>query len=162
MASLPFERMNYKGYEALRRVVSYAGRYDFSAGRLEATEPIPPWLAPLREAAAGWAGLPAADLTHALVAEYAPGTPLGWHRDVPDFEHIVGVSLGGEAVMRFRAWPSQPGRRGTGLRLTLAPRSIYLLSGPARWALQHSVMPTPALRYSITFRTPRSKALAAN
>jgi alkylated DNA repair dioxygenase AlkB len=28
-----------------------------------------------------------------LIAEYRPGNPLGWHRDVPDFESIVGISL---------------------------------------------------------------------
>ena len=40
------------------------------------------------------------------------------------------------------------------LRLTLAPRSIYLLRGAARWEWQHSVAPTKGLRYSITLRTP--------
>lgn len=154
LSRLEFRRMVYKEYEALRRVVSFASRYDFSAGRLEASEPMPHWLEPLCSAAARWAGLPPADFTQALAAEYPPGTPLGWHRDVPDFEHIVGVSLLGEAVMRFRPFPHQPGRRGD-LRLPLAPRSIYLLSGPARWGLQHSVMPTETLRYSITLRTAR-------
>ena len=65
----------------------------FSRQRLEAAEPIPAWLDPLRERAAAWIGATASDFTHALVAEYRPGTPLGWHRDVPDFEDIVGVSL---------------------------------------------------------------------
>jgi alkylated DNA repair dioxygenase AlkB len=39
--------------------------------------------------------------------------------------------------------------------LLLEPRSAYLLAGPARWAWQHSIPPTPATRYSITFRTLR-------
>ena len=47
-------------------------------------------------------GHPPAQFTQALVAEYQPGTPLGWHRDVPDFEDIVGVSLLNDAVMRLR------------------------------------------------------------
>lgn len=41
------------------------------------------------------------------------------------------------------------------IKLTVEPRSIYLLRGPSRWAWQHSVAPTPTLRYSITFRTAR-------
>lgn len=155
IATLPFEHMDYKGYQALRRVVSYGGSYDFSAGRLDAAPPIPEWLHPLRAQAAAWAGLPSPDLAQALVAEYRPGTPLGWHRDVPDFEDILGVSLLGEGVMRFRPWPLDRGRARADLRLRLAPRSIYLLRGPGRWAWQHSVMPTGSLRYSITFRTPR-------
>ena len=38
------------------------------------------------------------------------------------------------------------------------PRSAYLLTGTARWGWQHSIAPTPALRYSITFRTRRRRA----
>lgn len=155
LSGLPLERMNYKGYEARRRVLSYGSAYDFDAGHLEAREPIPAWLAPLRERVAAWTGHPAEAFTQALVAEYAPGTPLGWHRDVPEFEDIVGVSLLADAVMRLRPWPHQPGTRARDLRLVLEPRSAYLLHGPGRWAWQHSVMPTTALRYSITLRTAR-------
>jgi hypothetical protein len=38
------------------------------------------------------------------------------------------------------------------LSLELAPRSAYVLRAEARWGWQHSVVPTPALRYSIAFR----------
>jgi alkylated DNA repair dioxygenase AlkB len=41
------------------------------------------------------------------------------------------------------------------LSLALEPRSIYLLQGEARWGWQHSIAPTPALLWSITFRTLR-------
>jgi alkylated DNA repair dioxygenase AlkB len=43
------------------------------------------------------------------------------------------------------------------LTLELAPRSIYRLAGEARWGWQHAIAATPALRYSITFRTPRER-----
>ncbi|HEX7687590.1 MAG TPA: 2OG-Fe(II) oxygenase, partial [Burkholderiaceae bacterium] len=88
-------------------------------------------------------------------AEYAPGTPLGWHRDVPEFEDVFGVSLGSPALLRFRPWPPDAPKRSDIVRLTAAPRSIYALRGPARWAWQHSVAPVEALRWSITFRTRR-------
>jgi alkylated DNA repair dioxygenase AlkB len=155
---LPLAPMKYQQYEALRRVVSYGGSYDFSRQRLEAAEPLPAWLEPLRERAAAWIGLAPTAFTQALVAEYQPGTPLGWHRDVPDFEDIVGISLANDAVMRFRPYPHEKGRRDGILKLTVAPRSIYLLRGPARWNWQHSVAPTQALRYSITLRTARQAA----
>jgi alkylated DNA repair dioxygenase AlkB len=157
VAALPLERMRYQGFLALRRVVSYGGRYDFSAQRLEDAEPIPAWLQPLRAKAAAWLGMAPERFTQALVAEYAPGTPLGWHRDVPDFEDVVGISLAAPAVMRLRPYPPRTPRtprRADVLRLVLAPRSIYLLRGAARWDWQHSIAPTQALRYSITFRTP--------
>jgi alkylated DNA repair dioxygenase AlkB len=157
IAQLPLAPMQYQQYTARRRVVSYGGQYDFSAQRLEAAAPLPDWLEPLRERAAAWIGIAPAQFTHALVAEYQPGTPLGWHRDVPDFEDVVGISLLNEAVMRFRRYPPEAPKKADVVKLTLAPRSIYLLRGPARWAWQHSVAPTKLLRYSITLRTPAER-----
>lgn len=154
-ASLPLREMDYRGYTARRRVVSYGGKYDFSTGRLEESEPLPPQLEPLRAKVAAWLGVPPEAFTQTLVAEYREGTPLGWHRDVPDFEEVVGVSLLGEAVMRFRPYPPREPKKAGVIKLVVQPRSIYLLRGPARWAWQHSVSPTHSLRYSITFRTSR-------
>jgi alkylated DNA repair dioxygenase AlkB len=150
---LPLAPMKYQQYTALRRIVSYGGSYDFSAQKLEVAEPLPAWLDPLRLRAAAWAGVAPASITQALVAEYQPGTPLGWHRDVPDFEDIIGVSLANEAVLRFRPYPHVTGSKAEVLKVAVAPRSIYLLRGAARWGWQHNVPPTKALRYSITLRT---------
>lgn len=157
LQALPLAPMKYQGFTALRRVVSYGGQYDFSAQRLNEAEPLPDWLKPLREQAGVWLGISPDRFTQALVAEYRPGTPLGWHRDVPDFEDVVGISLLNEAVMRFRPYPPTAPKRADVIKLTLAPRSIYLLRGPARWEWQHSVAPTKSLRYSITFRTPSGR-----
>ena len=153
VSQLPLANMRYQQYTALRRVVSYGGQYDFSAQKLNAAEPLPVWLDPLRAKVGAWAGIDPALFTQALVAEYAPGTPLGWHRDVPDFEDVVGVSLLNEAVMRFRPYPPESGTRADILKLALAPRSAYLLRGTSRWGWQHAVSPTKELRYSITLRT---------
>ena len=158
IAALPLEEMNYRGYIARRRVLSFGGSYDFQAHRLNAAPPIPGWLEPLRAQAAAWLGIAPEDFMQALVAEYREGTPLGWHRDVPDFEDVVGISLGGDAVMRFRPYPPREPKKAGVIKLTVEPRSIYLLRGPARWAWQHSVAPTRGLRYSITFRTARRRA----
>ena len=54
--------------------------------------------------------------------------------------------------MRFRPWPPAAGQRAT-WKIDLEPRSAYQIRGAARWQWQHAVSPTPALRYSITFRT---------
>jgi alkylated DNA repair dioxygenase AlkB len=40
----------------------------------------------------------------------------------------------------------------------VAPRSAYLLRGPARFDWEHSIPPLDRLRYSVTFRTFRPKA----
>ena len=155
---LPLANMRYQQYTAKRRVVSYGGQYDFGAQELRRADPLPDWLEPLRARAGEWAGIAPERFTQALVAEYQPGTPLGWHRDVPNYEHIVGISLAGEGVMRFRRYPPQraDGRAARAdLKLALPPRSIYTLQNEARWGWQHAVSPTKALRYSITFRTLR-------
>ncbi|NML42999.1 alpha-ketoglutarate-dependent dioxygenase AlkB [Ramlibacter sp. G-1-2-2] len=154
IAQLPLAPMKYQQYEARRRVVSYGGRYDFSAQKLEEAEPLPDWLLPLRRQAAAWIGAEPDAFTQALVAEYTPGTPLGWHRDVPDFEDVVGVSLLNDAVLRFRPYPHVVGSKAPVFKVEVAPRSIYLLRGASRWEWQHSVAPTKSLRYSITLRTP--------
>lgn len=154
LQKLPLAAAQYKQFQAKRRIVSYGGRYDFSAQRLNEAEPIPPFLHPLRARIARWADRPAEAFTHSLIAEYSAGTQLGWHRDVPQFDIVVGVSLLGACRMRFRRYPPKPRERS--IAIELAPRSIYRLEGEARWEWQHSIAPTPSLRYSVTFRTLRS------
>jgi alkylated DNA repair dioxygenase AlkB len=155
IARLPLAPARYKSYTARRQTASFGGDYDYDENMLRPAAPLPGELLPLRERAASWLGVPPATLSHALVSQYQPRTPLGWHRDVPDFESIVGVSLGGTARMRFRPFPPIDPKKADVLSLELAPRSAYLIRGPARWDWQHSIAPTPGLRYSITFRTPR-------
>ncbi|WP_440531448.1 alpha-ketoglutarate-dependent dioxygenase AlkB [Variovorax sp. YR566] len=156
---LPLKEMRYKEYTARRRGTSFGGSYDFENNRLKPGAPLPEVLHPLRAKAAAWAGFAPEELTHMLIAEYRPGTPLGWHRDVPDFEDIIGVSLRSDAVMQFRPYvPGTPASGPATLEFLIEPRSVYLLRGPARWAWQHAIAPTEALRYSITLRTRRIRA----
>ena len=99
----------------------------------------------------------------ALINEYPPGAPIGWHRDAPQYGIVAGVSLGAPCRMRFRPYiaprdlsasASRPSRRATHA-LTLDPRSAYLMRGAARMRYEHSIPPVEALRYSVTFRTLR-------
>ncbi len=152
---LPFQEAQYKEWHARRRIVSFGGRYDFTRHQLNEAPPIPEFLLPLRKRIARFANVTPEEIQHAMVAEYQPATPLGWHRDVPDFDVIMGVSLLGQARLRFRPWPSPPHARCT-LAIELAPRSAYVLRDEARWHWQHAVSPTKELRYSITFRTRRA------
>lgn len=156
--ALPLREAQYRQYTARRRIVSYGGRYDFSANELTPAAPVPPFLHPLRERICAWTGIAVAELNHALIAEYQPGTALGWHRDVPEFDVIVGVSLAGACRMRLRPYPPKRGRDPAALALDLAPRSAYWISDAARWDWQHAISPTKVLRYSITFRTLRPQA----
>jgi alkylated DNA repair dioxygenase AlkB len=154
LRALPFQAAPYRQWQARRRIVSFGGRYDFTVRALQEAPPIPEFLHPLRAAVASWAGLEAERIAHAMVNEYAPGAPLGWHRDIGEFEDIAGVSLAGRARLRLRPWPPAPRQRATHT-IELAPRSVYTLRGAARWGWQHAISPTKELRYSITFRTRR-------
>jgi len=155
LGALPLEAARYKTYTARRRVVSYGGSFDYDANRLLPSADLVATLYPLRDRVARWLAVAPEALVHTLVAQYPEGAPLGWHRDVPDFEDIVGVSLGSAALLRFRPYPPVRPKRTEVVRLSVEPRSIYLLQGPARWGWQHSVAPSKALRWSITFRTRR-------
>jgi alkylated DNA repair dioxygenase AlkB len=156
---LPFEFAQYRAWTAHRRIVSYGGRYDFGRGVLEPAEPIPEFLLALQERAAQFGEVASSALSHATIAEYAPGTQLGWHRDVPEFSTVIGVSLQGHARMRFRPYPPTKGERTT-FAIELAPRSAYVMRGAARWNWQHAISATRELRYSVTFRSLRTLAAA--
>ena len=150
--ALPLREAQYKEWTAKRRILSYGGRYDFSEGELLPAAPVPAFLFGLRARLAEWINVAPENLSHALIAEYSPGTRLGWHRDVPNFEAITGVSLLGHARLRFRPYPPRTSRRAA-FSLTLEPRSAYAMTGQARWGWQHAISPTKTLRYSITFRS---------
>jgi alkylated DNA repair dioxygenase AlkB len=153
IARLEFQAFEFHGYTAKRRVVEYGWEYDFGSREASAAPPIPGFLLPLRERAAAFAGLSADSLVEAVVTEYPSGAPIGWHRDVPQFETIVGISLGSAGRMRFKPYRAE----GKLVSAILEPRSIYVLAGPARWRFQHSMPAVEAIRYSITFRTLREK-----
>ena len=124
---LPLQEAQYRQWRANRRTVSFGGKYDFTANELMPAEPIPSFLFALRARAAAWSGIEASRFNHALIAEYRAGTQLGWHRDVSDFESVVGVSLAGAARMRFRPHPPRLGQRRAAFAIDLEPRSIYTM-----------------------------------
>ena len=154
-SSLAFKQARYKEYTARRRVVNYGAGYDFETNEVTQAPAIPDFLLLLRNALAAWIDIEATDFVQALISQYQPGTPLGWHRDVPEYEVVAGVSLATAARMRFRPYPPRANKREGIFALELQPRSAYVLARAARWEWQHSVPPTPGLRYSITFRTKR-------
>lgn len=153
----PLAPFRFQGWVGKRLTASFGWHYDFDrASFAPAADPIPQWLHPLRERAAAFAGLKPDDLVQTLLTRYDPGAGIGWHRDRSVFDHVVGISLGASAVLRFRR------RIATGFERTsvpLSPRSVYHLTGPARYLWEHSIAPMDMPRWSITFRSLSSKAL---
>ena len=157
IARLPLEEAQYKQYTARRRILAFGSMYNFGSNELNPAPPVPEFLLPLRQRVAAKTGIAADRFADVLVTEYRPGTPLGWHRDVPQFEVVVGVSLASACRMRFRRYPHQKHSGEKPIEIVLEPRSMYVMQGPSRWGWQHSVPPTQGLRYSITFRTRRAQ-----
>jgi alkylated DNA repair dioxygenase AlkB len=155
-ADLPFREFEFHGFLGKRRVVSFGTRYDFNGGGLKQAEPMPPFLASLRERAAAFAGLAPDRLAHALITEYRPGTSIGWHRDRPNYGDVIGISLLSPCTFRMRRKRGASWERAT---LRLPPRSIYLMRGPSRDEWEHSIPAVEELRYSVTFRALRHLAL---
>lgn len=144
----------FHGWLGKRLTASYGWRYDFDDASFAPAEAIPDWLLPLRAKAARFARLQPGELVQALLIRYDPGAGIGWHRDRPVFEHVLGISLGASATMRFR-------RRKRGgfdrASVPLAPRSIYHLTGEARHKWEHSIAAMEVTRWSITFRSLSEK-----
>jgi alkylated DNA repair protein (DNA oxidative demethylase) len=155
LRTLDFASIEMRGQVARRRTTHFGWIYGYESWRIEPGPPIPEAFLPLRASVALVAGVDPDELVEVLVTEYPPGAGIGWHRDAPQFETVIGVSFLAACRMRFQ--------RGTGENretraVVLEPRSAYVLDGGVRWAWQHSIPPTKALRYSVTFRTLRHRS----
>ncbi len=146
----PLTPFRFREWTGLRLTASYGWHYDFEGGRVGRAEPMPDWLLAVRAVAAAFAGVPADALVQALLIRYDPGAGIGWHRDRPVFEHVVGLSIGAPATLRFRR------RRADGFdrfAQDLMAGDAYHLTGDARWDWEHGIAPMDATRWSITFRS---------
>src|SRR3954465_13446114 len=137
-ATLPFKDFEFQGFVGKRRVVSFGWRYDFNDRELQKADDIPPFLLPLRQRAADFAGLGPSSLQHVLVTEYSPGAAIGWHKDKAVFDEVVGISLLSPCRFRFRRKQDGKWQRAS---VIAEPRSAYLLAGPSRTEWEHSIPP---------------------
>jgi alkylated DNA repair dioxygenase AlkB len=148
---LPFTEFEFQGYKGKRRVVSFGWQYDFNVGQLKKSTDIPDFLLALRERVTS-EDLDSHSLEHVLVTEYAPGAGIGWHKDRPVFEDVIGLSLGTPCLFRLRR---KEGDKWHSASLQISPCSVYRMSGPVRWEWEHNIPPVDQLRYSVTFRNFR-------
>ncbi len=156
IAPLPLREAKFREFSARRRVAHFHSEPDapyYESGDADSANggDLPPFLLALRARVATALAMRAEDFVHALVSEYRPGTPIGWHRDKPVYGIVAGLSLAGVGTMRWRPYAA-PDAKHT-LALDLAPRSLYVMRDAIRWEWQHSMLPTKVLRYSVTLRT---------
>ncbi|MGO4753859.1 alpha-ketoglutarate-dependent dioxygenase AlkB, partial [Streptomyces sp. 2MCAF27] len=130
-----------------RRVQHYGHRYDYgrravataTAAAADASQPTaPPLPVWARELAARLVdeGLLDREADQVIVNEYRPGQGISAHVDcVPCFGPVVAaVSLGSSCLMDF----TDPAD-GTKLAVPLAPGSLLVMAGPARYAWRHAI-----------------------
>jgi len=146
---LPLKPFKFSGYEGKRKVMSFGWKFDFERQCLVPAGRLPEFLLPIRDLAAKFAGTQRSNLQQALVTEYGPGAPIGWHRDKQAFGRVVGVSLLSRCTLRLRR---RMGSKWERYSVTAEPGSMYLLAGSSRSDWEHSIPPVENLRYSITFR----------
>jgi alkylated DNA repair dioxygenase AlkB len=144
--------LRYPPYDPgnLRSSASFGWKYDFANDCFAACPVRPEGFGRVEETAAEFAGVRPGDFAECLLNRYEPGAIIQPHLDKPVWEHVVGVSLGGETTMNFRK-AAEAGYEHA--HVALPPRSIYLLRGAARHEFEHSLPPSKETRWSITFRT---------
>jgi alkylated DNA repair dioxygenase AlkB len=156
IGDVAFSEFEMRGVVARRRVAFFGQCYDQTPAG-----PLPAFLLPLRAAIAQWAGVESNAFAMALINEYRPGAPIGWHRDAPQYGMVVGISLLSACRMKFRPYVApasalqKSSRRSATHEILLSRRSAYLMAQESRNAYEHHIPPVAALRYSVTFRTLR-------
>lgn len=149
----PLAPFRFHQWEGKRLTASYGFGYDYDRERVRDAPPFPAWLRDLSNHAASRAGLDPAAIVQGLLIRYDPGAGIGWHRDKPQFGTVLGLSLGSEVVLRLRRRRPEGGFARQAV--TLPPRSLYRLDGPARWDWEHSILPVTETRRAITLRSLR-------
>jgi alkylated DNA repair dioxygenase AlkB len=158
--NVQLEAFKYYRFTGKRRTASFGWQYEFGASAITEAPEMPDFLLPLRTRAGKVFSTDPNSLVQTSIIEYSTGSPIGWHRDIPQFGIVIGISLGATCRMRFRKFRrvrSKKLGRDEVLSIELHPRSIYLMSGASRELWQHSIPPVKALRYAIMMRTLRAK-----
>jgi alkylated DNA repair dioxygenase AlkB len=140
-----------RGKIVRRREVDFLQNYDRRKRGTTPGLPLPTFLDQVRVRVAAAASLTPTDIEQIITALYRPGAGIDWHTDaIKAFgETICSVSLGSPCTMQFRRNKAE----GVSYRMTLAPRSLLIMQGPARWEYQHHIPSVKQTRYSITLRT---------
>src|SRR3954468_773021 len=135
IAKVEFSTFEMRGVVARRRVAFFGRSYDAGGA---SSPPVPAFLLPLAGRLAAWAERDPREFAMALINEYPPGAPIGWHRDAPQYDIVAGVSLLSACRMKFRPYVSGGGRNTAGPRraatheVVLERRSAYLMTGLSR------------------------------
>jgi len=85
----------FKNYQFIgkRRTASFGWQYEFGTSEITTAPDMPAFLLLVRTRAGNFFGIDPNSLIQASIIEYSTGSPIGWHRDIPHFGIVVGISL---------------------------------------------------------------------
>ncbi len=153
ISRLDLHNLSYHGYTANRKTASFGYNYNFENNKLSKGKDIPAFFNFIIEKTAEHLSIEKNKFAELLVTEYPPGTIINWHRDVPQFDLIAGISLLTDCTFRLRPYDKTKQTRSSIISFSVQRRSLYTMQGNARWNWQHSIAPVKQMRYSITLRT---------
>jgi alkylated DNA repair dioxygenase AlkB len=143
-----------------RRVQRYGMSYGKGTQRIIAGE-FPAWLVPLAERVGVDAGMGKFP-ENCVINEYLPGQGIAPHKDYAAFgDRVACVSLGSDVVLDFLS-----ADRKERVSVDVPARSLWVISGEARWKWLHGIAPrltdvvggvkrARGRRVSVTFRVAK-------
>ena len=148
LRGLPYEHEMFHGRLMKRKWKQFGYRYKATSRKVDPEPPMPAYLQALLQNASAYYSDDLA-FTQCIVTKYPPGAGIGWHSDAAVFgEYILGVSLASAARLQFRPKKTQKAT----FEVTVAPGSLYVMHGSARYHYEHRIVPVKTERYSLTFR----------
>ncbi len=151
ITSLEYKKVVLHGQAAKRTVVHYGYTYDYEDMKVSPGTPFPDIVRNLSDKCAVTANIPRDEIAQCLISHYPPESTIGWHSDKLMFgPKVIGISLLSSCLMRFQKTVED---KRLVFEQELEPRSMYILSGSARYHWEHSIPKVEDTRYSITFRT---------
>ncbi|MBV9961124.1 MAG: alpha-ketoglutarate-dependent dioxygenase AlkB [Parafilimonas sp.] len=153
ISKLDLQNMHYRGYTANRKTASFGYDYNFENNSLNKGKEIPSSFNWLIKKTANFINVNMNRFAEMLVTEYPPGAVINWHRDVPQFDLVAGISLLADCTFKLRPYDKAKQTRSSVISFPVQRRSLYAMMGSVRWNWQHSIAPVPQTRYSITLRT---------
>lgn len=146
---LEWKKIELFGKIAKREVAHFGLDYTYHNRTVIPTTPSPEWLNFLITRIANLLQVTEKEIAEILITKYPVNAGIGWHRDAPVFDKVVGISLLNSCVLKLRNRKNHNEQ----YKIILQKGSMYLLSNEVRWKWEHCIYPLKEPRYSITFRT---------
>jgi DNA oxidative demethylase len=148
LRGLPYEHEMFHGRLMKREWAQFGYSYKAAAHKVTPAPAMPAYLQAILQSASAYYP---DDLTFSqcIVTKYPKGAAIGWHSDNAVFgEYLLGISFAAEARFQFRSKKTQKAT----FEVTVAPGSLYVMHGAARYDFDHRIVPVKTERYSLTFR----------